>query len=91
MTCVAEVFGATAMGVVLTGMGNDGAMGMRAILEAGGRTVGQDESTCAIYGTPKACAQLGVLQRVVPIESIAELILHSTGYYRRPARSAAHS
>jgi two-component system chemotaxis response regulator CheB len=85
MLSVAEAYGALAMGVILTGMGNDGAQGMKAIFAAGGITLGQDEASCTVYGMPRACAELGVLQRVVPLTRVPEQILMSTDYYKRRA------
>jgi two-component system chemotaxis response regulator CheB len=80
MMSVAEQFQARSLGIILTGMGCDGVRGMKAIREAGGQTIGQDESTCAIYGMPRACAETGVLQRVVPLSQVADQILLSVGY-----------
>lgn len=77
MLSVAEVFGALAMGVILTGMGADGAQGMRLIYEKGGHTLGQDEATCAVYGMPRSCAELGILRRVVPLEHVPTEIVHA--------------
>lgn len=70
MLAAAEVYQALAMGVILTGMGNDGAAGMKAIHRAGGYTVGQDEATCAVYGMPRACALEGTLHKVVPLAQV---------------------
>jgi two-component system, chemotaxis family, protein-glutamate methylesterase/glutaminase len=83
MLSVAEVLRSAAMGIILTGMGADGALGMKAILEAGGITVGQDEATCTVYGMPRTCAEWGILQRVVPLDRIPEQILLATRYRRR--------
>ena len=58
MKSVAETYRNLAMGVIMTGMGSDGAEGMRAIQLQGGITIGQDEATCAVYGMPRACAEL---------------------------------
>jgi two-component system chemotaxis response regulator CheB len=77
MLSAAEVCGSHVMGVILTGMGSDGAQGMKAISEKGGRTVGQDESTCAVYGMPRACDELGVLDRVMPLSEIPAEIIHA--------------
>jgi len=74
MLSVAEVFGARSCGVILTGMGNDGAKGMRAIFEKGGITIGQDEASCVVYGMPKACAEMNVLRRVVPLHQVSDEI-----------------
>jgi two-component system, chemotaxis family, protein-glutamate methylesterase/glutaminase len=80
MLSVAEVFGALAMGVIMTGMGADGVQGMKAIGKAGGLTVGQDEASCTVYGMPRSCAEAGVLKRVVPLIQIPDEILHATRY-----------
>jgi two-component system chemotaxis response regulator CheB len=83
MKSAAESYRDFAMGVILTGMGTDGAEGMRAIHDQGGLTIGQDEATCTVYGMPRACAQLGVLTRVVPLSQIPEQILQATHYRKR--------
>ena len=83
MLSVAEVFRSLAMGIILTGMGADGALGMQAIHREGGLTVGQDEATCAVYGMPRTCAEMGVLRRVAPLNEIAKQILSAVGY-RKP-------
>jgi two-component system chemotaxis response regulator CheB len=74
MLSVAEVFGPLSMGIIMTGMGYDGAEGMKAIFAKGGYTVGQDEATCVVYGMPRACAEAGTLRRVLPLERIADEI-----------------
>jgi len=81
MESVASTFRAQAMGVIMTGMGADGAEGMKAIQKAGGWTVGQDELTCAVYGMPRVCAEMGVLQRVVSLSQIPYEILRATRYH----------
>ena len=83
MTSVASSYASSAMGVILTGMGSDGAQGMKAIHLEGGLTVGQDETSCTVYGMPRACAELGVLRRVVPLSHIAAQILQATNYRKR--------
>jgi two-component system, chemotaxis family, protein-glutamate methylesterase/glutaminase len=83
MTSVAEAFGNRALGVIMTGMGSDGAEGMAAIHRRGGLTIGQDEATCAVYGMPRACAELGILTRSVPLAQIPAQILFATRYRRR--------
>ena len=75
MTSVAEVFGARALGIVLTGMGSDGVLGLRAIRAAGGRTIAESEETCVIYGMPKAAVEAGVVDESVPLDRIADEIL----------------
>jgi two-component system chemotaxis response regulator CheB len=83
MSSVAEVFGPTAMGIILTGMGNDGALGMQAILREGGHTLGQDPATCTAYGMPRSCMEMGVLTEVVPLREIPRSILAAVRY-RKP-------
>ncbi len=78
MESVVEVFGAHSLGVVLTGMGTDGAKGITAIYRCGGFTIGQDEASCAVYGMPRVCAQRGVLSRVAPLDDIVSEILRLT-------------
>jgi len=78
MLSAAEICGPHAMGVIMTGMGADGALGMKMIHERGGFTVGQDETSCAVYGMPRACAEMGILDRVVPLAHIPEEIVQAT-------------
>jgi two-component system chemotaxis response regulator CheB len=75
MLSVAETYHSLAMGIILTGMGADGSLGMQAILREGGLTVGQDEASCAVYGMPRTCAEMGILKRVVPLAEIPQQIL----------------
>ena len=89
MLSAAEVCGSHVMGVSLTGMGNDGAQGMKAIAEKGGLTVGQDEDSCGVYGMPRACAELGILDRVVPLHQIPDEIIHATSATRQSHRPCA--
>lgn len=84
MESVALLYEDRAMGVIMTGMGSDGAEGMKAIYRAGGLTIGQDEASCAVYGMPRACAEARVLNRVVPLEEIPLQIMQATRR-RRPA------
>ncbi|MFI5102776.1 MAG: chemotaxis response regulator protein-glutamate methylesterase [Terriglobales bacterium] len=83
MSSVAECFGASAMGIILTGMGADGALGMRAIFRGGGLTLGQDQATCVVYGMPRSCAEMGVLSQTVPLPDIPLHILAALRY-RKP-------
>jgi len=83
MVSVAEAFQARAVGIILTGMGADGALGMQAIYRAGGLTIGQDEATCAVYGMPRTCAEMKVLKRVVGLQEVPRQILQAVGYLVR--------
>lgn len=71
MTSAAEVYGGSAMGVLLTGMGRDGAKGMAAIRERGGPTIAEDKSTCVVFGMPRAAIEAGAAQKVLPLPEIA--------------------
>ncbi len=71
---VAEAFGNGACGVILTGMGDDGAEGLRAVREAGGVTMAQDEATCAVFGMPRAAIEAGAVDRVLPLDRIAAAV-----------------
>lgn len=75
MLSAAEVAGDKVIGVLLTGMGKDGALGMKAIKERGGYTIAQDEETSVVYGMPKAAVDLGAASRVLPLEEIAREIV----------------
>lgn len=83
MKSVADAFGRQALGVILTGMGCDGAEGMQAIYRLGGTTIGQDQASCAVYGMPRACAELRVLTRILPLAEIAAHVLQVTGQRKR--------
>jgi len=80
MQSVALAFHSQAMGVIMTGMGSDGAQGMNAIHREGGFTVGQDEASCAVYGMPRVCAEMGILDKVVPLALIPDEILQASRY-----------
>lgn len=82
MNSVAQVFGNRAIGVIMTEMGSDGAPGMTTIFRQGGLTTGQDEAGCAVYGMPKACAQLGVLTPVLSLADIPTQIVKATRHRR---------
>jgi two-component system chemotaxis response regulator CheB len=71
----AEVAGANAVAVLLTGMGSDGAVGMQRVRAAGGVTIAQDESTCVVYGMPRAAIELGAAERVAPLQGIPEALV----------------
>jgi len=72
---VAEAAGYNAIGIILTGMGKDGAEGLRLMMEAGAVTMGQDESTCVVYGMPKAAKALGAVRSELPLSQIAGHII----------------
>ncbi len=72
---IAESVGAEAMGVILTGMGRDGAAGLKAMRERGAITIGQDEATSAVYGMPQAAWAVGAVEHQLPLPEITPTIL----------------
>ena len=80
---VAEVAGAAAVGVILTGMGDDGAEGLRRLKMAGATTIAQDEDSCVVFGMPKEAIARNVIDEVAPLPGIADVML------RHAARPAA--
>jgi two-component system chemotaxis response regulator CheB len=103
---VAEAAGAEAVGVLLTGMGNDGAQGLLRMRQGGARTMAQNEATCVVYGMPREAVALGAAAQVLPLGAIAEAMLAARGRsdpgsdrpslgatqnQGRPAKAANHS
>ena len=76
---VASVAGAKSIGVILTGMGADGSKGMLEMRNAGARTVGQDESTCVVYGMPKVAYQIGAVEYQEKLPDIAKRVYSILG------------
>jgi chemotaxis response regulator CheB len=72
------------MGIIMTGLGFDDAQGTKAIHRHGGMTVGQDENRSAVYGMPRACAELELLQGMVPLTDIPRQILRAPQYRPHP-------
>jgi len=79
MKSAAESFGDKVIGVMLTGIGNDGREGMRAIKEHKGYTIAQDESTCTLGDTPRMIADLGLANDILPLWAIPNRILELVG------------
>lgn len=75
MKSVAKYVGKNATGVVLTGMGKDGAEGLKAMHEAGAFTIAQNEETCVVFGMPAAAIALGGVDKVMPLEKIAAEVM----------------
>jgi two-component system chemotaxis response regulator CheB len=75
---VAQNVGLNAVGVILTGMGDDGARGLKEMLDAGARTIAQDEATSVVWGMPGAAVKQGAAQQVLPLHRIAHEMLHLT-------------
>ena len=74
---VAEVFRQDALGIILTGIGADGASGLLKMRENGALTIGQDQATCSIYGMPKVAYEMGAVEFQLPLDRIADKILTS--------------
>jgi two-component system chemotaxis response regulator CheB len=75
---VAQVFGSRTLAAILTGMGQDGVVGLRAVKDRGGFVVGQDAATSVVYGMPRAAAQAGLVDRVLPLDEIASALCELT-------------
>ena len=75
MTSAAEVYGAGAVGILLTGMGHDGALGMKAIKERGGTTIVQNRETCTVFGMPQAAIKAQCVDAVLPLYEIPGAIV----------------
>jgi two-component system chemotaxis response regulator CheB len=71
----AEVVGRNAIGVILTGMGKDGANGLLRMRRAGARTFGQDEASCVVYGMPREAALIGAVEEVLSLDKLAQRVL----------------
>ncbi len=77
MLSVVENFSGHVLGVILTGLGNDGAKGMKEIKNKGGRTIAESEKSCVVYGMPRVVAEAGLADKVVPLDEIAGEIINS--------------
>ncbi len=75
----AEVVGRNAIGVILTGMGKDGANGLLRMRQAGARTFGQDEASCVVYGMPREAALIGAVEETVSLGGLAQKVLAVLG------------
>jgi two-component system chemotaxis response regulator CheB len=72
---VAKAAGKNAIGIIMTGMGDDGAHGMKEMFDVGAHTIAQDERTCVVFGMPKEAIKLGGVQEVLPLEAIPDSII----------------
>ncbi|MFT7115554.1 MAG: two-component system chemotaxis response regulator CheB [Rhodoferax sp.] len=77
---VAKCAGVNALGVIMTGMGDDGASGLLEMRNAGARTLGQDEESCVVYGMPKEAVKRGAVEKVVPLSVIGREIMMQLVY-----------
>jgi len=81
ITSLAEIYGSRLLAVVLTGMGNDGARGVRAVKAAGGKIIAEAEDSAVVFGMPREAIQTGVVDKVLPIDGMAREILSSCGFF----------
>ncbi len=72
---VAKTYGKSAVGIILTGMGSDGAEGLLAMRDMGARTIAQDEDTCVVFGMPAVAIKLGAAEQIKPLPHIAEALI----------------
>ncbi len=82
---VSQEFGLTAVGVLMTGMGDDGAEGLGAIKAAGGMTIAQSEDTCVVSGMPRAAILKGHANKIIPLDGIAAYLVSNYGSERNSA------
>ena len=75
----AELIGRHALGVILTGMGKDGAQGLLRMRQAGAHTFGQDEASCVVYGMPREAALVGAVEEVVALDAMSRRVLNALG------------
>lgn len=74
---IAGVYGAAGVGVILTGMGEDGVAGLRSLSDAGGLVLAQDEATSVVYGMPRQAASIGIVDQVLPIDRMAGALIQT--------------
>jgi two-component system chemotaxis response regulator CheB len=87
---VAQEFGLTAVGVLMTGMGDDGSEGLGAIKSAGGMTIAQSEESCVVSGMPRAAILKGYANKIIPLDAVASFLVNQYGAERGSSeRSAA--
>lgn len=79
LSSMADDLGRNGLGVILTGMGSDGAEGMAAMHKAGAYTIAQDESTCVVYGMPQAAVKLRAVSEAVPLPGISQRLRELSG------------
>ncbi|MBV8638934.1 MAG: chemotaxis response regulator protein-glutamate methylesterase [Candidatus Eremiobacteraeota bacterium] len=76
---VADAYGGASIGVILTGMGQDGVKGLRKLKERGGYVIGQNEATCVVYGMPRAAAKEGLVDREAALDDIPQMLCDLSG------------
>jgi two-component system chemotaxis response regulator CheB len=86
---VGQEFGERAIGVLMTGMGEDGADGMGVIKDRGGLTIAQSEESCVVYGMPRAAVERGNAMRVVTLDAMANALQAQCAEKTKAGRSNA--
>jgi len=76
---VAQAAGRNALGIIMTGMGDDGARGLKEMRDTGSPTIAEDESTCVVFGMPKEAIRLGGAAKVAPLDEIPKEIIGYAG------------
>ena len=72
---VSKYAGKNALGIIMTGMGDDGAKGLKEMHDSGAKTIAQNEATCVVYGMPQEAVKLGAADHVLPLNKIPEMIV----------------
>ena len=80
---VAQLKGMRVVASVLTGMGKDGSVGLLELMKTGAYTFAQDEESSAVYGMPRACAENGSAQKIVPLDGISDVFLTQSTTYKK--------
>ena len=75
---VAKFAGSNALGIIMTGMGDDGARGLKELHDAGARTIAQDEASCVVFGMPREAIKLGAADEIMPLSRIPEAMISYT-------------
>jgi two-component system chemotaxis response regulator CheB len=83
----ARYAGKNSVGVIMTGMGDDGARGMLELKQSGARTIAQDEASCVVFGMPAEAVKRGCIDKVLPLDAIAGEVLKSSDYYMSTAKT----
>jgi two-component system chemotaxis response regulator CheB len=79
LASLTHLFNGNLTAVLLTGMGRDGARGLKSLRDRGGRTLAEDESTCVVYGMPRAAQELGGVERLLPLHQLADALTEILG------------
>jgi two-component system chemotaxis response regulator CheB len=89
-TSVAMAAGVKAVGVMLTGMGNDGAQGMKRMKDQGCHNIAQDEATCVIFGMPREAIRAGAVDQTLPLDRIAPALMNACATKQHPSTAPLH-